>query len=539
MLKSIKTLTPAGIYQDYLQGLPQATAFLGPHYRERKVFAETAARVSTAYQGDRAKLVALLLAYNRSIGGSAAAEVQLKKLTNPQSVVVVCGQQAGLLTGPLYTIYKALAAVKLAAQLEGQLARPVVPLFWIASEDHDFLEANHCYLQNSEQQLQKLELPLTPSGEPLGRLPLTAEAKETVIKELNEILPASEFKAELMQWLTAVCQLADTPVSWFARLFSKLFNESGLVLFDPLLAEARQLAAPVLAKAVELRQEIEETLAEREAALVQHGYSLQVQRAPDSTLLMRMDERRAALFFREGHYSTRDGSQTWKEAELLAAARKEPQSVSANVLLRPLVQDTIFPTLATVLGPGETAYFAQALALYPLFGLQQPCLVPRPSVTVLEARLNRYLTRYQVPETALLTDLDSYLQQVLQESSVVDLTAVFAQLKEQLAAAYQEAKSNLRQLNPQLATLAEKNLQHVYQQVAYLENKAQAEQKQQQHVTIRHFAALQEALTPQDKPQDRVLNIVQYLAKYGPDWWQQLQEEFTAAPGHYLYQYEQ
>jgi uncharacterized protein YllA (UPF0747 family) len=112
-------------------------------------------------------------------------------------------------------------------------------------------------------------------------------------------------------------------------------------------------------------------------------------------------------------------------------------------------------------------------------------------------------------------------------------------LREGLAAAYEQAKSDLQQLNPQLGQLAEKNLQHVYQQAAYLEKKAQAEQKQQQHVTIRHLTALREALRPLDKPQERVFNLVQYLAKYGPDWWRQLQREFPLQPGHYLYQYQQ
>ena len=539
MIKRIDTFIPAGIYHDYLQGLPQATKFLGRHYSETAVFADTADRVSNTCRTDRAELVSLLLTYNRRVGCGAATEAQLQKLTDPRAVVVAGGQQAGLLTGPLYTVYKALAAAKLAAQLETALARPVVPLFWLASEDHDFAEANHCYLQNRRQQLQKLELLLTHHGEPLGRLEFTAAAKETVLRELAEILPDSEFTPELLAWLTAACRQSATPVEWCARILSKLFHESGLVLFDPLLPEARQLAAPVLVKAVELRPEIETALARREAALLEAGYQLQVQRAPDSTLLMSMDGRRTALFYRHSQYSSRDGSLTWTEAELSALAAQKPQQVSANVLLRPVVQDAIFPTVAMVLGPGETAYYAQALALYPLFGLQPPCLVPRPSLTNLEPRLSRYLARYQIDETAFLADPEGQLQQVLQANSVVDVEAVFATLREGLAAAYEQAKSDLQQLNPQLGQLAEKNLQHVYQQAAYLEKKAQAEQKQQQHVTIRHLTALRDALRPLDNPQERAFNLVLYLAKYGPDWWRQLQREFPLQPGHYLYQYQQ
>ncbi|MCR3921947.1 MAG: bacillithiol biosynthesis cysteine-adding enzyme BshC [Firmicutes bacterium] len=535
MLKPIELETAPGIYQDYLHGLPQATQFLGRHYSETNAYEEKAARVCASYKGERKKLVELLLTYNHSLHCSMATEAQIQKLSDPRAVVVICGQQAGLLTGPLYTIYKALATVKLAAKLELELARPVVPVFWVASEDNDFSEANQCFVVDKEQRPAKLTLDLAHQGEPIGHLALTVEAGQSVLSAFAETVPESEFGPELMSWLDEARQSSATPAAWFVRIMTQLFAEAGLVIFDPLLEEARRLAAPLFAHAVQQRQEVQATLAAREEALHQAGYRLQVQREAESTLLMVMAERRTALLFREGQYTTRDGTLSFSESELAKIALTAPDSISPNVLLRPLVQDTLFPTVAVFLGPGETAYFAQALALYPLFSIEPPLLLPRPGVTVIEPRLARYIKRYQLPQAALVTNLADYLDQVIKDSSDVDVDALFNQLRQQLAEEYEQLKSNLVQLNPQLGKLTDKNLQHLYSQVQYLQEKAEAEIKKKNEVTIRHFSALQEALRPFGKPQERVYNVFMYLAKYGPNWWQQLQQEFPAEPGHYLY----
>ncbi|NLM46457.1 MAG: bacillithiol biosynthesis cysteine-adding enzyme BshC [Firmicutes bacterium] len=537
MLKAYTLAREEGFYHDYLHGEPQAATFLAGHFREAGIFAARSEAVAAAYGRDRTKLTEILLAYNRAAGCTEETEKQIKKFLDPRAVAVLCGQQAGLLTGPLYTVYKALAAVKLAARLEGELARPVVPVFWVASEDHDFAEANHCYVLGRDNRPQKVELPLEHKGEPVGRLALTAEAGRAVLERLREVLPQTEFVPGLLAWLEESLRQSATPADWFARLLLKLAGPLGLVLYDPLLDGGRRLAAPLLAEAVRKREPLEEALRRREAELKASGYRLQVEREAGATLLMLVREKRSALFYKDGSFWTRDGKLVCREGELAALALAEPEKVSPNVLLRPLVQDYLFPTAAVVLGPGEVAYYAQALAAYPVLGLLPPVVLPRPGLTVLEPRLMRYIRRYHVPEEVLLQEgeLAAYRDKLLKETSGVDPEAIFARLRRRLAVEYKDIREILGQINPQLEELADKNLQLLYGQIAFLQERAEAELKRKNEVMLRHFTLLAEGITPFSRPQERVLNICTYLARYGPQWWQKLAEEFPAGGSHYLY----
>ncbi len=523
-----------GIYQDFLLNLPQATRFLGPHYSESAVFVAKAEQVCAKFGGEREQLAQMLLAYNRKVGCGGAALAQIEKLRDRRAVAVLCGQQAGLLSGPLYTIYKALCAVKLAAKLEGELGRPVVPVFWIASEDHDFSEANHCYVQDKEGKPRRIQLELAHSGEPVGQLLLTEQAGREVLATLAAAVPGSEFVAEIMAWLEEARSQATTPVDWFARILAKLFAGEGLVLFEPLLAEARTLAAGVFSQAIRQREAAESALVSREAALRAEGYQLQVEREAGATLLMLLGKKRTALYRRDGHFVTRDGLFRQSEAELLERAAAMPESLSANVLLRPLFQDRIFPTVAYIPGPGEVAYLAQAAALYPVLGIEQPLLWPRPGVTLVERRLAQYLEKYRVAEEDVLQGLDEALAREIKKQSELDIDSIFAHLRGHLALEYEHLKRDLAKLNPQLGVLADKNLALVNNQVSYLEDKAREEDKKKSEVMMRHFLALELTLKPNGKLQERVFCLLPFLLKYGPAFWEQLVSEFPHQPGHHL-----
>ena len=524
-----------GVTRDYLEKLPQTAEFLGQHYSEAGVFAERAKLVAEKFAGKRAALVEMLVAYNRSLGCSEAAGMQIQKLLDPRAVAVLCGQQAGLFTGPLYTIYKGIGAVKLAARLEKELGRPVVPVFWIAAEDHDISEANHAWVQDRENRPQRMVLEMEHGGEPVGKTSLDEEAGQAVLAAFTEMMPDTEFAPEILAWIEEARQASATPVAWFGRVMTRLFADEGLVFFNPLLPEARQMASSVFARVVERREDVQLALVSRDTALKAAGYPLQVEREGDATLLMLMAEKRTSLYFRDGRYTTRDGAVTYTDDELLAVAHAAPDKLSPNVLLRPLVQDSIFPTVAFITGPGETAYFAQVTALYPVLGLTPPVIYPRTGVTVVEPRLTRHINKYQIPEHILLSDLGGYLEQMLRRENDVDLDRLFCHLRRHLTVEYDHLKEDLAKLNPQLGKLAETNLQHVYSEIRYLEDKARDEFKQKNDVTIRQFAALEQSLRPLGKLQERVYGCLPYLIKYGPTFWRQLVDHFPDQPGHYLF----
>ena len=524
-----------GIYKDYLGNLPQAVRFLGEHYNQPGVFQRKAERVCAGYGNDRERLFRMLTDYNVNMGCSDVTLSQIDKLRDKNSVTVLCGQQAGLLSGPLYTIYKALGAVKLAEKLEGELGRPVVPVFWIASEDHDFSEANHCYVLDRENKPQRIQLELPHEGEPVGQIELTEDAGKNVLAALAALMPETEFVPKILAWLEEARQASDSPADWFARIMARLFAKEGLVLFNPLLPEARRMAAPVFEAVVRKRDEVQIALAAQEAALRAEGYPLQVEREDDASYLLVVDKRRTGLYKRGKCFTTRDGAISYSDRELLQVAVETPEKLSPNVLLRPLVQDTIFPTVAFIPGPGEASYYAQVTSMYPVFNVEPPVVWPRPGLTVVEPRLARYLKKYNVPQRELLRDLNDILARELKRKNDMDIDGVFDHLRSHLALEYEHLKRELAKLNPQLQKIAEKNLQHVYSQVRYLEDKAQEEYKKKNEVMIRHFAAMEHGLTPNGKLQERVFCIFPYLMKYGPGFWEKLVADFPREPGHYLF----
>ncbi|MCL5981119.1 MAG: bacillithiol biosynthesis cysteine-adding enzyme BshC [Firmicutes bacterium] len=526
--------TPA-LYSDYLAALPQARSFLGVHFSEPGIFAETADKVIAAYRGERRRLSAMLLDYNRALGCSEETQSQAERLSDPRAVAVLAGQQAGLCGGPLYTVYKALAAVKLARRLETELSRPVVPVFWVASEDHDFSEANHFWMLDREDRLRRVDLALPHRGEPVGKLVLPREVMEQVVTSLGELAWESEFSGDVLALLSETGALSATPADWFARLLARLFAAEGLVFFDPLLPQAREMLSPFFSETLAQQDEIRGALLTREAALQASGYPIQVEREEGASLLMWMGERRSALYFRKGNFATRDAAVSFSAAELQELAAASPESLSPNVLLRPLAQDRLFPTVAYIPGPGELAYFAQLLPLYAIFGQQPPVLMPRPGLTVVEPRLSRYIKRYGITENSLLSDVEGYLQQALSRQSGVDLDALFVRLRRQLQQEYADLGGALGHLDSSLVGLAEKNLQHVYAEIAYLQKAALEKERQKGETVVRHFASLKQSLLPRGLLQERVLSFFPFQCKYGPAFWHRLKEEFPEAPGHYLF----
>jgi bacillithiol biosynthesis cysteine-adding enzyme BshC len=539
MLKTVvlpKDLQPA-LYRDYLAAREVALSLFGGHFADSAARRERAGRVASSYRGDRGRLVAMLLDYNRRMGCTALVEAQIAKLADRESVAVIAGQQAGLCTGPLYTVYKALTAVKLAGRLEEELARPVVPVFWIAGEDHDFAEANHFWLTDKENRLQKVSLDLPHQGEPVGMLNLDAKAVNAALADLDQATMATEFKEDIMAMLRETAAPSASPAEWFARVMAGLFGETGLVLFDPLLPESRLMLSPFFRLVVERNREAAAALLAREAEITAAGYHLQVEREEEGSLLMFMGERRTALLRQGDSFGTRDGATVFVGEQILDTIREKPRLFSPNVLLRPPAQDFLFPTLAYIPGAGELSYFAQLLPLYGVFGLTPPLLWPRAGLTIVEPRLGRHLERYGIPGEDIFSSLDRRLERAVRERTAVDIEGLFASLQGKIKEEYAFLAGELARLDSGLAGLTAKNLQRVLKETGYLEQRARQAARRKNDAVVGHFAGLERSLLPHGRLQERTLNLFPFLIKYGPDFRQKLWSEFPDQPGHYLFYY--
>ncbi|MEW5921858.1 MAG: bacillithiol biosynthesis cysteine-adding enzyme BshC [Bacillota bacterium] len=321
-----------------------------------------------------------------------------EKLRDRRTLFVITGQQPGILAGPLLVLYKGLAAVKLARRLEALLQAPVQPLFWVASEDHNVLPLLRSYAPLRGGGISRIRLPLSPDGLPAGMLNIEDEAMADLLEQVMRLNGGKEHSDAVMEWLQSTAHYGGNNLSgWFMQIMSHLCAAAGLIFFDPLQASARGYYIPPLLQTLEQSCHLHDRIAAAEEELKACGFPLQVKRRGRETFIMiTWGKKRYPLLHEREHYYTPGGELSLTRGELLKLIMEQPSLFSPGVLLRPLFQDILFPTLAYVAGPGELAYFAQIKGLYSLFNLEMPLLFPRPGVTLLEPALQEKAEQYNL-----------------------------------------------------------------------------------------------------------------------------------------------
>lgn len=511
---------PAGasLHRDYLSGKESVRAFFRYSWDDPASLRTRARFLAGHYRQDRERLAGALAAYNSSLEAGTAVLENIALLRRPDTLVVVGGQQPGLCTGPLYTIYKAITTIILARRATAALGVPVVPCFWVASEDHDFEEVNRVYLLDREYRLRCLELSFRPEGrKSAGHVPVGVEGRR-ILEELDLVTPATEFKGDVLHLLELGPEENPSLAGWFARIMSRLFTPWGLVMVDPMLPEIRQLSAPVFQRALELAPEMGRLLEETTRAMEARGYRRQVEREEgQANLFIYLKGERTALFREDKRVFTRSGELSREVPEMLDLAGERPDLFSPNVVLRPVVQDYLLPTVAQVTGPHELVYLAQMGKIYGLFGMEMPVLFPRLHCTLVEPRVRDLLERYglEVAESLDLRRLETRREECLAEADRLNLPELFRQEKERIAAGYRELIERVRCIDEGLFRLGEENLGRILAQVAYLEGKALQRHRQAHGNMLRHFQIISDSLCPEGRPQERVLSIWSFLVKYG------------------------
>lgn len=475
-------------------------------------------------------LIHALLAYNEKLGCTAATRRNIAKLHSANAAAVVTGQQAGILTGPLYTIYKTVTAVLLARQCEAELSIPVLPVFWVASEDHDFQEINHINIPDGRGGISRLTLPFTPAGKlSVGNIP-ALPAGLRLIEDLAYVAPEGEHKTEILALLQRTAQASGNLGEWCARLMSELFGRYGLVCFDPLESPFRALLSGFFRRALLSFQSVGAALADATGRLSARGITPQLTpEAENTNLFLYEREERLSLISGDGlsfRLRGRSGD-TRRLAELIALTAARPDQFSPNVALRPVAQDIIFPTLAYVAGPGEIAYYAQLKDVYPVFGREMAIIYPRLSLTLVDAADAAALSSLGLDPAVVLQSgrqaLDIYLARV----DPVGIDTVFDALEKNFAAAYAELADLVTALNPDLRSLSEGNLGRILYQVNYLRRKAKQRLRRNNRASVRQFEAVLTNLLPRGEKQERVLNICPYLFRCGTDFIAALTEQLT------------
>ncbi len=458
---------------------------------------------------------------------SPAREAVLARLGEPGAFVITTGQQPGLFTGPLYTLYKAISTAALARVLERQWQRPVVPVFWVAGDDHDFTEASQASWISVEGHLVTAALPPRLPEAPLTpmyRQPLGAEV-ERVLESLAADLPESEFRDATLTWLRRHYQPEATVAGSFGGALAELLAPLGVVVLDSTHPTVKRAAARHLVRALGLARELDRDLEQRVEELRMAGVEPGVPLGDRATLVMLEGvQGRDRLMIEDGGFMTRRGRERFDLAALQNIAATEPERLSPNVLLRPVLESALLPTVAYLAGPGELNYLALTPPVYERMRIPRQLALPRWSGILVEPRVERVLQKFGIELEDLLTPAGALEAKLVREQLPSEAVHALQQLRSALETGYEALGRSATEVDPTLARPVQGAKNQGLSGVHDIERKLLQHLKRRQEIELAQIAKARAMVLPDNKLQERVLTVAPFLARYGPSLLLELSE---------------
>ena len=516
-------LAPASkLMNDYING----EASIRHYFSYRPSEEEFTRRYESLQQhtADRKELSGIIRSFMLRRDLTEAAQANLEAFENGAPVVVT-GQQAGLLSGPLYTVHKAISVIVLAKQASEQLHTKVVPVFWIAGEDHDLAEISHLYREVNGR-IDKLNFPHRKYGKHSAS---TAELdKEEIgihLEEYFRSLPETVHTKQLHALAFGFLKNANTYTEFFAEFLNFFFKEEGLLYIDAAFPELRKYESPYFVNMINRSKEIADAVLTTEQSLIREGYAAAIEtEAEAANLFITIKGERILLHREENQFIGNQGAVKLTKEELLEVARTTPELLSNNVVTRPLMQEMVFPVLAFVGGPGEIAYWAALKKAFELNGMEMPVVMPRLGMTLVNRQVQLLLQKYQlsfldVVERKKVEELRNELYETVREK---EAESHIEQLQQSLIEEYDVIKRKFTSISGGLTPVVEKNLKIHLKQLAFLKKKLENEVILQNTVQFNHFDLIENELSPNGSLQERIFNPFPYMNEYGLDLIQHL-----------------
>ena len=461
--------------------------------------------------GHRKLLVEELGAQNRDGDDATAASLEL--LSRPGTVAVATGQQVGVLGGPVFTLYKALTAARCADELT-RSGTPAVPVFWLATEDHDLEEVDHAWAFGPSVRPRRIQSVCRGvAGAAVGAI----RVEDAGIDKLEAVCEGLPYAAEAVRMARNAYGASPAFGRAFQALYRQLLQGTGTVFLSPMRAGVRGLAAPLVRRAIERASELSEALVERGGGLQEAGYHQQVHfRASSSLVMLFEDSARTALKRKNGMYWTT--SRAYSREELLERLEDAPLDISPSALLRPVMQDYLLPTAALIAGPSEAAYLAQSSVLYQKLLGRMPAVLPRASFTVLDHGSRKLLRKYELAVSdcmAPLPDLESAVAQRIVPPSLRD---ALEHRRSRIGDALGGIEAALRDFDPTLATSFGLSQRKIEYQLDKIAAKVSRESLRRDRTARRHARRLASWIYPQGNLQERVYSVLPFVAKFGPSF---------------------
>lgn len=476
------------------------------------------------------EVAGVLITYNKSLGAGPESLANAAKLGEPGTVAVVTGQQAGLLTGPILTVYKAMTAMALADRYREELGVEVVPVFWIASEDHDFREINHLHFLGEKKRPKSVYLSYPVVGQPPVQWIPTGEACRQLLRECLRQFRPGPYWEEAETLLKETLAGTDNICDWFGAILLKLFK--GLVCINPMLPELRRLQQPVFRQGVQQVEEINKLLEDNEAQLAACGITPAVQKKKNHTHLFLLDQgNRVPLLAHEGGFQA--GKRFLSHREMETLIEQHPEQLSPDVILRPLTQEVLLPVLSYIAGPGELDYWAQLAGVFAHFGLKMPPVYPRASLTIVEPEVERLFSSHGIAPEQVFGNLELQLERLLKERDTIGLDNLFQRGQQELELVFQHLQQELGEtMASKLKDTGQGALAKTIREWQRLKKRAWREYRRQHRGLINDFRNIDLQLLPGGNTQESFYNLFSYYTVYGPEMFWQLMPEILDPTGH-------
>jgi bacillithiol synthase len=475
---------------------------------------DSIARVRKA-QHQSTEIARILAAQQERRGAPPEARAAAARLASPAAVAVVTGQQAGVFGGPLFTLLKAITTIQLARRVAQEQRADVVPVFWVDAEDHDWAEVASCTVLDQSFQARTVTVPPLPGSgdQPVASLILD-ERITASLDELSGLLGATDFTDSTMGALRDAYRPGRGMAEAFATWLERILGPHGLIVFQSSDPAAKPLVREVFTRELRSRGRTAALAAEAGAQLAARGHTPQVAPQPDSVSLFHLDGGRRAIR-RDGDRFV-IGDHSYSAGELIQEAESSPEHFSPNVLLRPIVQDTLFPTICYVAGPSELAYLGQLGGVYAQFGIPMPLMYPRASATLVDSAAARFLTRYDVALEGLQPQDESALNRLLESLLPESVEQAMKDGQEEIRRSMQRLIEAMPALDPTLAGAARTTLGKMEHDLRNLHTKMIQAAKRRDETLRRQFTRAQAQVFPLGHSQERTLAVIYFLNRYGP-----------------------
>jgi bacillithiol biosynthesis cysteine-adding enzyme BshC len=482
-----------------------------------------------AHPRQRTPVTAMLEAQQQARRAPDASRYACARLGDPRAVAIVTGQQAGLFGGPVYTLLKAITALKLAARIERDFRVPVVPIFWIDAEDHDWDEVSGLGVLDADlaHHVIRVSKPEGANEKPVARVALD-DSVTGALDELRRLLPATEFTDDLIYELGRSYTPGVGMSIAFGRWIETLLGPYGLVVFDSADTTAKPLVRDLFIRELETAGRTAALATEAGLALQARGYHAQVTPGDDSVALFYLDRTREPIKRAGNDFLI--GETRASAATLIKDADDHPERFSPNVLLRPLVQDSLFPTIAYVGGPSELAYLGQLRGIYEHFGIPMPLVCQRASATILDSGASRFLNRYDFPFEQLQRQDELSLNRLLESQLPASVESAFTEAERAITERLGTLATVVPSVDPTLEGAVKSIVGKMTHELEGLHGKIIQAAKRKDDTLRRQFVRARAQAFPEGDPQERAIGFINLLNRYGPALIEVLEQELPEDP---------